>query len=130
MEVPHLKIDWLVGTATVQERRGFAECPVVVSRRDLDSELGNTSVLPEATDHTHSGMAGHPTSKHLYIREMKDRAADGRFKDSVAQESRDLLDWMGQKHPSLNPCTAKVIDNAIRAEHRELLAKRREAARK
>ena len=124
MPVPDLEIDWPKGMATVQRRRGVVECPVVVSRRDLDRELANITASPEATDHTHSGMAGRPTPKHLYFQEMRRRAAAGLLQDSVVQESCDLRDWMGQEYKHLNPGTAKVIENAIRDEHRDLLAKR------
>ncbi len=40
------------------------ECPIVILRRDLDRELVNSSAPSEATDHTHSGLAGRPASKH------------------------------------------------------------------
>lgn len=48
MEVPHLKIDWSKGTAAVRHPYGgVVECPVVISRRDLDRELANSTTLPE-----------------------------------------------------------------------------------
>ena len=59
MEVPDLEIDWSKGAAVVQRRfKGSVECPVVVSRRDLDRELANIAVSPEPANHTHSGMPG------------------------------------------------------------------------
>ena len=62
MEVPDLEIDWSKGTAAVRKlrhgHRKIVECPVVVSRRDLDRELAKFTASPEATDHTRSGMAG------------------------------------------------------------------------
>ena len=70
IEVPDLKIDWLKGTVTVHDRRGFrghpalrsisgppgrrlgtdVEYPIVVSRRDLDRELANTTTPQENDD--------------------------------------------------------------------------------
>ena len=126
MEVPDLEIDWTKGTATVRRRyRGVVECRVVVSRRELDRELAKIAAAAEVTDHTHSGMAGRPTPKHLYIQEMRRRANDGLLQDSLAQETRDLLDWMGQKHPDLNPGTTGAIENVIRDDHRKLKAQKK-----
>ncbi len=123
MEVPDLEIDWSMGSAVVQRRfRGPVECPVVISRRDLDRELANIADSPEPTNHTHSGMAGRPTPKHLYIQEMKRRATDGQLQDSLAQEARDLRDWMKEEHPDLNPGTTGAIENAVRDEYRMLYA--------
>ena len=129
MEVPDLKFNWSKGTVAVRRRyRGVVECRLVVSRRDLDRELANVAASPEPANHTHSGMAGRPTPKHLYIQEMKRRSGEGQLQDSIAQEARDLLDWMVQKHQDLNPGTPGTIENAIRDDYRKLLAQMKRAA--
>ena len=76
------------------------------------------------TDEIHSGMPGRPSPKHLYIEEMKRRAGCGLLCDTLAQEARDLRNWLKQKHPSLNPGTIKTIENAARGDYRSLKSKR------
>ena len=72
------------------------------------------------SDNTHSGMAGRPTPKHLYMQEMRRRADAGQLRNSLAQEARDLRDWLEQEHPNLNPGTTGTIENAIRDDYRRL----------
>ena len=73
-------------------------------------------------DPTKSGMPGRPSPKHLYLKEMKRRAKEDLLQDSLAQEARDLWDWMDQKHPELNRGRVKSIENVIRDDYRRLQA--------
>ena len=54
---------------------------------------------------------------------MKRRAEHGLLQDKIAQEARDLWDWMDQKHPELNRGRVKSIENAIRKDYWKLRKK-------
>lgn len=71
-------------------------------------------------DLTHSGMAGRPSAKHLYLDELERRGGQGQLCDSVAAQSRDLHDWLRREHPTTPPGTPKTIENNIRGLYREL----------
>ncbi len=93
-------------------------------RRRLDAEYQS---VPESQsqerDPTYSGLPGRPTPKHLYLAEMKCRAKSGKLRDKVAHEAADLLDWLKEEHPTINPGTCKTIENAIRSDFKKLKAK-------
>lgn len=75
---------------------------------------------------THSGMAGRPTAKHLYLAELEQRAKAGTMCGGVVAESRELHKWLQRAHPKLNPGKPKTIENNIRARYHQLKAGRPE----
>ena len=93
-------------------------------RRRLDAEYQS---VPESQsqerDPTYSGLPGRPTAKHLYLAEMKCRAKSSKLQDKVAHEAADLLDWLKDEYPTINPGTRKAIENAIRSDFKKLKAK-------
>ena len=104
MEVPDLEVDWLKGTAAVRTRyRGVVECPVVVSRRDLDRELANITASPEATDRQPDGEQGQLSRREQQKAETK--AKRERW-HQMAQEIKS--EWNGDE--SLKPIgIAKLV---------------------
>jgi hypothetical protein len=78
------------------------------------SEISEKKVL------THSGLAGRPTAKHLYLQEMSARASRGELLDKVAHEARYLRDWFKSKYPDFNCSKDRAIENSIRDEYKKL----------
>lgn len=69
---------------------------------------------------THTGMAGRPSSKHLYIDEMEARASRGELSERVSYEAKYLMDWLKIRHPDLNCGKQRSIENSIRERFRQL----------
>lgn len=83
---------------------------------------GSPAVTTDAAPppETHSGMAGRPSAKHLYLAELERRHAAGQMAPKVAEEARALFDWLSTTRPELNAGSVRTIENNIRDRHREL----------
>jgi hypothetical protein len=67
-----------------------------------------------------TGVAGRPSSKGLARLQMHRRASEGRLCGGLAEEMRDLLEWLKQSHPGAPIPTPKTLANALRHEYRKL----------
>lgn len=90
----------------------------VAQLREAEQDAAAPTDAPLAT--SHSGLAGRPSTKHLYLKEFERRAAAGEVTDTVTAEAGALHKWLLETHPHLSPSTPKTIANAIRSRHREL----------
>lgn len=61
-----------------------------------------------------TGVAGRPSSKHLASKQMQRRASEGKLCDKLAEEVRELCEWLGKSHPEAPPATPKALENALR----------------
>ena len=74
-----------------------------------------------------SGYAGRPSqTKHLIEQEFQRRATAGEMRDSLADEVKELLNWLESNHPHLQPPTVKTLKNTLRAEHKKKLRSQRQ----
>jgi hypothetical protein len=62
-----------------------------------------------------SGLAGKPSSKHLYLRKLSERIEAGELAPSLEEEAKFLKRWLELAHPSAPPSGISAIRNAIRA---------------
>ncbi len=91
---------------------------VLVSTADLFAELLPLSVLAASGEIVRTGVAGRPTSAHLFQQEHQRRLKSGEAHKAVAEEARHLASWLKTEHPSAPTVTPKSIENVIRVEHR------------
>jgi hypothetical protein len=73
-----------------------------------------------AAPETHSGMAGRPSPKHLYLAELERRAKSDEMLGTLDEETNALLHWFKNEHRKLNPGTFKTVRNNIREKYRQL----------
>ncbi len=66
-----------------------------------------------------TGAPGRPSSIHLVHPEHARRLKTGEALTRVSDEAEHLAAWFKKAHSSLQPPTAKTIENAIRSVHRE-----------
>lgn len=69
---------------------------------------------------THTGSAGRPNAKTLYLNEMKRRAERGELESSVKREAAALLEFIKRQELEIALPTPKSIENAIRDDYRNL----------
>ncbi len=74
----------------------------------------------EPVEPAKTGVPGRPTSKHLVIAELAERARAGRLPPTLTGASRDLAYWLSTAHPAMPRMGEKAIANAIREEYRKL----------
>jgi hypothetical protein len=90
------------------------------------SKPGVTIAIPGSnTAGKGSGFVGRPTSKHIVEAELRRRAQEGRLCETLAEETRELSDWLRKMHPDERPATAKAIENGLRHLFWELKATRK-----
>lgn len=71
-----------------------------------------------------TGAPGRPSSMHLVVLKLRERAKAGRLETTVKGEAAALAAWFKANHPDKAPPTAKTIENNIRAEYRHLRARK------
>jgi hypothetical protein len=86
---------------------------VFPSQEDSDSNTAVKAGPPSPVTPT-SGLAGRPTSKHLYMEEAARRIASENCPDSLAGLVRELQSWLPTAHPDMPLSGHKAIENAIR----------------
>jgi hypothetical protein len=64
-----------------------------------------------------SGLPGRPSSKELYLAELKRRAVTGEMETTVAAESRHLHKWLLDTHPGQPASGPRAIENSIRVDY-------------
>ena len=99
MEVPGEEFDWSKGMATVQRRhKGVVECPIVISRRDLDRELVSAST--PSNDYSSS-----------YVNFMKKASQDLSLDANTKIPKKELVNWLRDNwHEGLGEFSARKID--------------------
>ena len=65
-----------------------------------------------------TGVGGRPTSRHLFLPKLAERAATQQMESSLAKEAAWLHSWLLSEHPGAPPATAKTIEEAVRADYR------------
>jgi hypothetical protein len=81
----------------------------------VDVNIGKPS-----SDFGGTGVAGRPTSRYLALQEMNRRAFDGKLCETLAEEVRELRDYLQTFHPSAPQPKQKSLENSIRGEYRKL----------
>lgn len=93
----------------------------------IEGELVPTMAAIAGTDEEvvlESGTPGRPPkSIHLIEQELRRRAEDDRLEPSLAEQARQLHQWLITNHPKAPPPTSGTIENRIRAEYRRLKGK-------
>lgn len=77
----------------------------------------------EIIDQYRSGSPGRPSSKNLILREFEQRRKDQRALPKLADEAKELREWLDAYHPYAPQVTEKTIKNNIRGEHRKAFPK-------
>ncbi len=70
-----------------------------------------------------TGVGGRPTSRHLFVPKLAERATTHQMEPSLAREAAWLHAWLLCEHPGAPPATVKTIEEAIRADYRRLKLK-------
>ena len=87
---------------------------------DASSAALAASPMPAAAPEILStGAPGRPSSMHFIRAEHQRRLDEGEARERVAEEAKHLVAWFIEAHPTAPQPTAKTIENAIRAEHRQ-----------
>lgn len=82
------------------------------------TEAKRTEVAGAASDQGaiyRTGAAGRPSSMFLVRAEYQRRRDAGRTAPALAQEARELADWLEVTHPNAHPIKAKGIENGLRS---------------
>lgn len=69
-----------------------------------------------------TGVPGRPSSKHLVLAELAERAREGGLPSTLAGAARELSSWLSTTHPTMPRMGEKAIANAIRKDYRKLTA--------
>lgn len=69
-----------------------------------------------------TGAPGRPTSMHLIVLKLKERAKAGQLESGVMAEATTLAAWFKATYPHEPPATAKTIYNSIGSTYRDLTA--------
>jgi hypothetical protein len=67
-----------------------------------------------------TGVAGRPSSRDLVRQQMQHRAEEGKLCGSLAEEIRELREWLKKCHPGAARPTAKALANGLRHEYNKL----------
>jgi hypothetical protein len=67
-----------------------------------------------------TGVAGRPSSKQLAEQEMQRRAEQGVLAVTLAEEVRQLRDWLKGEHPTAPHPKQSALQNALRDQYRKL----------
>jgi len=106
-----------VGTNGLQVTAPYL-ADILVSTADLLGESLSVPTLSAPVATVRTGLAGRPTSAHLYLQEHRRRLKYHEAHQKVANEAKFLEHWLRKEHPYAAPATAKTIENKIRDEHR------------
>jgi len=114
--VPAVDLDDLV------KRLSAGECLATVA-----PQVGRTETSSPETGHPYpyrSGYPGRPSVTRLVEAELRRRAAARKCCGSLAEEARDLHEWVNQAHPNAPHLpTPRTIENQIRDLYRTLVRK-------